>query len=198
MKYLGVFIDETFTWKEQVKYVTNKIRKLIFKFYELRNVLSFTSLKSVYMGLVESILSYGIVVWGSAGTTILKKLEVTQKWIIKIILFKNKRYSTQLVYKDSGFLNLNQLYIKAVIRFMLKSSFYKNTINHGLNTRNVTQQNLALPNPKHTICQSHIYCVGPKVYNNLPASIRTRPYYKCKKEIIDWILSSNYRIDFVT
>lgn len=35
LKYLGVYIDETFTWKDQIKYITNKIRKLIYKFYEL-------------------------------------------------------------------------------------------------------------------------------------------------------------------
>ena len=45
----------------------------------------------VYYALVETVLNYGLVVWGSAGVTILNKLQVAQKYIIKIMLFKNKK-----------------------------------------------------------------------------------------------------------
>lgn len=64
-----------------VRYITNKIRKLIFKLYELRIIFTFKTIKSVYHALIESIIHIGIVVWGSAGSTILKKVEVAQKWI---------------------------------------------------------------------------------------------------------------------
>ena len=74
IKYLGVYIDEQFSWKEHIKYVTNKIRKVIYKFRELRNILTFNSLKAVYYALVESITNYGIVVWGSAGVTEINKI----------------------------------------------------------------------------------------------------------------------------
>lgn len=197
IKYLGVLIDETFTWKEQVKSVAIKLRKLIYKFYELKNILSLHSLKSVYGALVESILSYGIVVWGGAGVTILKKLEIAQKWVIKIILNKNKRYPTELVYKDSGLFSINQLYIKAIVRFMLKTTYYRENITHEHNTRVVAQDHVALQNPRHTVCQQHIYSVGPKVYNSLPNTIKSKPYFKCKKKINDWIKTSNYSINFL-
>ena len=103
IKYLGVLIDQNFTWKEHISYVTTKIRKLIYKFYELRHVLSLSTLKMVYYALVETVLSCGWVVWGSA--TILKKLQVAQKYIIKIMLFKNKRFSTEFLFKESQVLD---------------------------------------------------------------------------------------------
>ena len=191
IKYLGVYIDEQLSWKEHIKYVTNKIRKVIYKFRELRNILTFNSLKAVYYALVESITNYGIVVWGSAGVTEINKIQIAQKWLIKIMMFKKKRYPTELVYKESGFLTPKQLHSKAIIRFMLKNNYYKENINHGLYTRNAAQNNVRLQNPRHSVCQKHIYCSGPKMYNCLPDYIRTKPYFKCKKQITRWIVEEN-------
>lgn len=197
IKYLGVMIDETFNWKEHIRYVTGKIRKLIYKFYELRNILAFSSLKMVYFALIESVINYGIVVWGNAGTTIMSKLMIAQKWVIKVILFKKKRYPTELVYRDSGLLSPSQLYIKAVIRFMLKTTYYRENILHGVNTRNAAQNNLVLCNPRHSLCQKHIYYIGPKIYNSLPQNIRSRPYHKVKKEIVHWILETDSTVTYM-
>ena len=106
-------------------------------------------------------------------------------------MFKKKRYPTELVYKESGFLTPKQLHSKAIIRFMLKNNYYKENINHGLYTRNAAQNNVRLQNPRHSVCQNHIYCSGPKMYNCLPDFIRTKPYFKCKKQITRWIVEEN-------
>lgn len=151
----------------------------------------------MYYSLIESILNYGIVVWGNAGSTILSKLITAQKWVIKVILFKNKRYPTELVYKESSLLNINQLYIKSVIRYMLKNTDYKQYITHGINTRNVVLNNLVLSNPRHTICQNHIYSVGPKIYNSLPENLKSKPYCKVKKQITKWIIDNNFSIRYI-
>ena len=198
LKYLGIYIDENFTWKEHLEYITGKIRKLIHKFYELRNILTLNTLKIVYYAVVESVINYGIVVWGNAGSTIMTKLQIAQKWIIKVMLCKNSRYPTELVYKDSQLLSPNQLHIKSIIRLMLKNSRYKENIKHGINTRNVAQNNVLLQNPKHSLCQKHIYCVGPKVFNALPPKLRTEKYQKIKNEINKWIVESNFTINYIT
>lgn len=195
VKYLGIMMDENLSWKDHIMYITNKIRKLIYKFYELRNIFTFKMLKIIYQSLVESIICYGLVVWGSAGKMVLKKLEIAQKAILKIILFKKKRYPSILVYKDSQTLNPKQLYIKTILRFMLQNPNYRETlINHGKNTRGETKNNITLCNPRHTTCQNHIYYAGPKLFNMLPHNIRNKPYYKVKNEINNWILDTNFTI----
>lgn len=196
LKYLGIYLDQNFTWKEHLAYVTSKARKLIFKFYELRNILTLSTLKVAYCALVESIINYGIVVWGGAGVTILSKLQVAQKYIIKTMLFKNKRYPTELVFKESELLDVRQMHLRAIVRFMLRVPYYKESINHGVNTRSAAQNSLARQNPRHTVCQFHIYSLGPKVFNGLPTNIRNKPYHKCKKEIKQWIRQSNYKIHY--
>jgi len=197
LRYLGVIFDENVNWKEHVKYVTNKIRKVIYKFYELRNILSFKTLKIIYYALVESILDYGIVVWGNCGSTTLSKLFIAQKWVLKIIMFKKRRYSTELVFKESNVLNLEQLYVKSVIRFMLKFNYFRESLTHGLNTRNVQLGNVELQNPRLTHCRNHIYCVGSKIFNDLPASIKLQKYCNVKSDIKKWIVNTNYKIVYL-
>ncbi|CAH2003757.1 unnamed protein product [Acanthoscelides obtectus] len=173
LKYLGIIIDELLTWKDHVEYVTTKIRKLIHKFYELREILDFRTLKTVYFALTESVINYGFVVWGNTSLATLSKLQVAQKWIIKIMLFKQKRYSSELVFRDSKILNLEQLYLKSLIRFMMKYDFYKEHLQHGQNTR------------------------SPKVYNDVPNSIKRLRYSTVKKELTRWIIDSQYAINYV-
>ncbi|CAH1963568.1 unnamed protein product [Acanthoscelides obtectus] len=89
----------------------------------------------------ESVINYGFVVWGNTSLTTLSKLQVAQKWIIKIMLFKQKRYSSELVFRDSKILNLEQLYLKSLIRFMMKYDLYKEYLQHGQNTRSAAHAN---------------------------------------------------------
>ena len=66
IKYLGIYFDQHMKWDAHIEYITNKIRKLIYRFYLLRKILSVKMLKQVYMSLVESVLNYGISAWGAA------------------------------------------------------------------------------------------------------------------------------------
>lgn len=87
-------IDENFTRKKKVNYVLYKIRKLIFKFYEVRKIIvAIKNNKTVYYALTESIINYGMVIYGSAGATTMTNLQLPQKWIIKIMLLTKKNLS---------------------------------------------------------------------------------------------------------
>ena len=190
-KYLGILIDETLTWKNHINYVTAKVRKLIFKFYELRNIVNIKVLKMVYYSLIQSMINYGLVVWGYARRNSISTLIVAQKHIIKIIYFKIKRYPTYLLFQESNFLNIEQLYIKSVIRYMLQNRCYKNVLFHKFNTRNTSKNYVLVPAVSHSATQRHISFVGPKLYNMLPLYIKNKPYAKVKKKLQSWILENN-------
>lgn len=55
------------------------MRKLIYKFYQMRQYLTLMQLKIVYYTLVESIIGFGILSWGAACNSILNKLEKSSK-----------------------------------------------------------------------------------------------------------------------
>lgn len=195
IKYLGVFLDENLNWKDQIEYVTNKVRKVIYKFYELRHVLPRSTLKMVYYSLVESTLNYGLVVWGSACKTFLTAPFVAQKYIIKIMFFKDKRFSTELLFQECGLLTLEQLYIKSLIRYMIKSLDFRKSIQHNQNTRNVCCQNVVVPQTRLSIVQRHICFLGPKIYNTLPVCFKVLPYRIARKKINKFILDNKLAIN---
>lgn len=64
--HLGVEMCNNFKQKEHISFIKDKLRKLIYK-YAFRNVtdlFDYVKLKIIYEALVESIINYGIVIWG--------------------------------------------------------------------------------------------------------------------------------------
>ena len=66
IKYLGVLIDSTLSWKHHVSNISKKISRSIGIMYKLRPFLPLNVLKNVYYSLVYSHIVYSIEVWGSA------------------------------------------------------------------------------------------------------------------------------------
>ena len=186
-KYLGIIIDKHLRWENHIIKLTNNIKKLIYKFYLLREILSEKLLISVYRALVESLIRYGIMVWGGMCETVLKQLNVMQNTILKIIFKKNKRYSTSLLYSSDIF-NVRSLYILSCCVYVHKEESMRNYINHLYNTRNKTGQNLRIPISHRSINQRFVSYLGPKFFNLLPLKIRnidkTRKFnIKCRSYI---------------
>lgn len=172
IKYLGIIIDQNLKWTDHIQQLNNKMHKLVWKFYHLKNILPFNTLKTLYHALVESILRYGIIIWGSAYSTNLESLNVSQKHIIKIILGKNKHYSSKLLFKQFNVFNLQLLYTKSVLIFTHKHKNVLNVIQHGYSTRQKYNLNVAIPQIRYTTTLRFITYYGPKFYNLLPAHFK--------------------------
>ena len=85
VKYLGVLVDEHLNWHHQITNTSKKISRGIGIICKLKNCISVQLQKSLYYSLVYSHLSYGIQVWGSAGSSDLEKLLVLQKKAVRIM-----------------------------------------------------------------------------------------------------------------
>ena len=64
VKYLGIYVDNYLRWNVQIKSMVQKLRGLLYKFAQLKHILSIQHLKIVYKALIESILKDGIIDWG--------------------------------------------------------------------------------------------------------------------------------------
>jgi hypothetical protein len=65
-RFLGLVINNTLSWKQQIEQVVNKI---LVACYALRNIKYTVSLKTprlIYFAHVHSIMTYGIMFWGSS------------------------------------------------------------------------------------------------------------------------------------
>lgn len=185
-KYLGVNIDKNLKWTYHILGLTKKIRILIHKFYLIRNMFNQKLLISIYQSLVESLIRYGITIWGGIYDNALEPIQIIQNYILKIIYHKDKLYSTKLLFSET-ILNVRAMYLYSacVFYFKLKNKYY---INHYYLTRQINNKMLHVPFCRFDGNQRYLDVIGPKVYNKLPQNIKALKNIKklsvlCKKYI---------------
>lgn len=190
IKYLGVTIDQTLSWRYHIDSLTSRVRKLIYIFKSLRHVADLDTLYMTYSALCMSLLTYCITVWGGAAKTIMLKLERAQRAVLKVMLKKAFRYPTSLLYDESSVLSVRQLYIQQAI--MLKHMLLK--------------YDPALPRRrrKYQVCQSrqhrtalagrHFHVLSSRLYNtsNNKLNIFSLSRYEVKKRVTQWLKGYDY------
>lgn len=171
IKYLGIIIDQNIKWDTHINHLAAKVRKLIFKFYQLRDILNKKIMILVYKALAESLFRYGILVWGGLYSNALKKLNVIQNYILRIIFNKKRLYPSRLLYsKDIS--NIRSLYFLSVCTYTFKKDHLKNYSTNRYNTRGVEKGLLRIPSSNKNINQRFVTYLAPKFYNLLPIEIR--------------------------
>lgn len=193
VKYLGITINSTLNWKEHITTVTNNIRKLYYIFRQLRTFLDLKLIKMLYYTFVQNIVQYGIIAWGSAYKTTIKKVEVAQRILIKICLSQPYDYPTNLIFCHFKVFSIKQLYVQKILLYMHKNIYRYNTIQYSNQyTRAINNQSLEVPRMLTKLTQHTVTYLGPKIYNLLPKDIRSiKNPHKFKKDIKVWILQNN-------
>ena len=106
----------------------------------------FNILKTLYYALAESIMKYGISTWGSAYPINLTLINISQRYLLKVIAHKNKQYPTENLFKDVDVSDIDLLYIKSVLVFVHKrKSLLTTDIKHNYITRHKTNLNVQIP-----------------------------------------------------
>ena len=90
LKYLGVVIDSTLSWKQHITAISKKISRSIGIMYKIRSYLPLQIMKNLYYSLIYSHIVYAIEVWGSAFKTDIAKILVLQKRALRLMTFSDK------------------------------------------------------------------------------------------------------------
>ncbi|KAJ0176374.1 hypothetical protein K1T71_007553 [Dendrolimus kikuchii] len=114
IRYLGVEVDDNFTFQNHIKNLSKRVRKLIYIMRSLRACVNNRILRLVYTSLCESIITYCITSWGGAGITLMIDLERAQRSVLKVMMKKPFRYCTSKLYTEAEVLSVRQLYIQKV------------------------------------------------------------------------------------
>ena len=69
IKFLGVLLDENFSWKEHIKYNENKIAKNLGLLFKAKHYLNKRSLLVLYYSFIHTYINYGNIAWGSTNRT---------------------------------------------------------------------------------------------------------------------------------
>ena len=188
VKYLGITLDSHLRWDEHINCVVKKIRCLINKFKFYTQIFATEQLKILYFSLVQSHLLYGIVAWGGVTKIYLRRLEIAQKWILKIIFQKEYLSPSDELYRDSGMLDLRQLFFSQLAFKQYKRKNSNSYVKHKYSTRQ-RENTFLIPNIKKTIgerCHSYL---APKIYNAIPNEIALiNSFSLFKKQLTAWIM----------
>lgn len=136
VKYLGVIIDKNLRWNKHTEHISKCLRKTFYIFKQFREFMPVNLLYKFYFGLVQSVISYGIIAWGGAATKYINKIVTNKKYIIKIMLRKPFGYPTDLLYAETKLLSIQQLYSLAILAEIEKNPDCIIKNNHSYNTRN--------------------------------------------------------------
>ena len=181
IKFLGMIIDENFTWLEHINYCSNKLSSGLFAINSSKHLLTKQHLKTLYYSLTHSYLNYGLLLWGSSNKKHFSKLEIKQNKTIRIINNSKYNASASPIYKNLNILPIAKLFKLQLGKFMylysrselpkpLQNIFTLNRDIHSHNTRNKDAPHITDRNSK-TICKSFLHA-APQTWYNISEEIK--------------------------
>ena len=210
IKYLGIIIDSTLSWKEHINKVCSSFRKAIGMIYKIRPYVNKAILLTLYYSLIYPHLIYGLEAWGNACPTFMNKILILQKRVVRAILHKDKRnedYSfppSNPMFIELKIMKIHNIFKNKLLVFVFKSinnllpttfcNWFHWAVNiHSHQTRFAHNNNLYLPRVKtsHYGLKSIKY-TGPKLWNNLTNNLKTiRELFEFCKITKENLLSSS-------
>jgi hypothetical protein len=135
----------------------------------LSPILKIQTLRTVYFAHFHSLVNYGIIFWGN--TRSMRKVFLTQKKILRIMLGISARSSCKKCFKKLEILPIPSLYIYSLMLFLVDNLHYfqTNSSVHDINTKYKNQ--LHIPSVRLSAIQRGITYSAIKIFNKLPPSI---------------------------
>ena len=119
---LGIYIDEhlNWPWEPQILLINSKPAKTIGVLYKVHNYVDLKLFKQLYYTLIYPYLNYGIMSWGGACKTRLKRVQTKQNQCVRCMFFAHKRENADISYALHEILELNNIYSLKISLFAHK------------------------------------------------------------------------------
>ena len=181
--FVGVQIDNNFTWKDHIQLINKCIRRKVGILYRLRHFVPQYILMLLYKCFIQPHILYGIEVWGSTYKSHLNCILLSQKMAMRAITFSSIRTHSSPLFQQLKVLDVIKLHQFSVLTFMYDLcngtiphtlSDYCQILQHPHATRSKGKSMLHLPKCKSTQGQFSISFLGVKFWNSLPLAIREK------------------------
>jgi hypothetical protein len=123
------------------------------------------TLRIIYFTHIHSIISYGIIFWGSSSYT--NKVFILQKKIIRIITNTKSRNSCRELFKNLEIMTLYSQYVYSLTLYTVNNKYLFNTNKEIHTYRTRYNNNLHLPIVNLSKFNKGAYISGIKVFNHL-------------------------------
>lgn len=187
-KYLGVVVDNKFNWERHVNHLLGKLRLLLFKFNQLKYCVPRSVLYSVYFALVDSIIDYGIVTYGSTFNVHINKIKQLQLRFVKMLVsedLKNKaKANYETLFKKCNILPVDKKFLLKIAKEAYWQDKFKIKLKGKVITRQVLKGKFFVPRVNNFYGKRTKEYLVPKLFNSMsdatknvmPYRLRVRDY----------------------
>ena len=194
-KYLGVYIDNKLSWKNQISNVKIKLERGIGMLSKLKIFAPKSVLLSAFYAFITPHIEYGLLNWGRASKTTLNPITKCLAKVEKIV--KSSISNSECI---NSMFSLEDFHILSIGKFMWKLhnnihskiiiNMYKERPTQNILTRNNSR--FQLPNPKTEHKRRFITFYGLKVWNSIPCEIRnSKSIYIFKKKLKIFLINKD-------
>ena len=180
-KFLGVQIDSKLSWKDHIDYICKKLSKCVAILAKARRKLPKSCLISLYYSIAYPYFIYCNHVWGKNYQSVLEKLILAQKKIIRVITSSPYRAHTEPLFAANRMLNVHDINeycigifmyntINSNVPTLFENFFRQNNNIHRYETR--ISQNLHLTKCKSNVRKFSVRINGAMVWNSLPEDLK--------------------------
>lgn len=188
--FLGIKLDSRLQWDPHIDTLSGRLSSAAYAVKKIRLLTDVETARVVYFSYFHSVMSYGLLLWGSAAN--IDDVFILQKRAVRAIYNLKSRDSLKEVFKKIDILTIASQFIFENIMFVKKyeKTFVKNCDLHNLNTRR--KNKLAVPSFRlHKTGGSFLgKCVT--FYNKLPLNITEMPLHTFKDHVKKTLMSKGY------
>ena len=191
VKLLGVKLNSSLTWKEEINSICNRLSTAIFQVRKIKELVGIDSALQVYYAIFQAAISYSIILWGH--TSHAERIFIMQKRVVRILACADRLEHCKPLFRCLKILTVPSQYIYNCLLFVRKNihTFQIRRDIHEHNTRHAHQLEIHLQ-----ISQCSLEYKGIKLFNLLPRSTRHLPVNEFKKHIREMLVcGAFYSID---
>ena len=181
VKFLGVTFSETLNWNEHISILKKRLSGALYCLRTLKRTVPAADVKNVYYAYFHSIATYGIMAWGASGGCL--SVFRMQKTAVRILSGLQQKESCRGWFRKQGILTLPCCFMRACLEYIHaeRGVVRTNATSHSYDTRH--GQNLLIPFHRIEKSQHTYHYIAVKLYNALPATIKSFTKSKFKSSI---------------
>ena len=193
IKFLGITLDRFCNWKHHINDVCLKLSRFVYALRKLRTVSDEKTAGIAYKGYVESILRYGLIMWGNS--TDVGQAFIAQKKCLRAICGVSPLDSCKPLFKKLNLLTLPCMYVLEVSVFVRKfNDFFKFKRDHITKYTPRDPTKIMISFCRTTLNKKNVYHMCISVFNKLPQSLRELPFKYFKVRLRKWLVDQCFYI----
>ena len=202
VRFLGVLLDSTLSWKYHMSELSKKLARTVGLFYKIRHYAPRDTLVLLYHAIFASFLTYGVSTWGLTYPSLLEPVAILQKKIMRSITFNENTAPSTPIFDTLQILKFNDVILLQITSFVYECvnnlapvyfrDFFRSIHNvHDIGTRQSKRGDLfALRCNTTQYGLRSIHYSGVRLWNSLPQEIRSsNSLSNFKKKAKSYLLS---------